>query len=109
LFVSENGEEARSEAVAVAGFASDQFRVSLWPNPSKSTLNLEVNLPGAVLSPVEVTVTDLTGKVCAKEVFIAGGAASVIRPAFAKQLNAGVYLVYVRTEQGAEVLRWVKQ
>lgn len=76
---------------------------SLQPNPSQSTTTLLYNLPNA--SAVNITVTDLMGRT------VQTVANNAIQAAGEHQLsltslNAGTYLVQIRTNEGIAVLKW---
>ena len=76
-------------------------RTRLWPNPAQSELRIE-NLSGRPIG--EIRLTDLTGRLLLRQQAESGSCTLPVAG-----LPQGLYLLHIRGEQGAQVLKFVKE
>lgn len=98
--------EEKDHLVAVCG-ARDPFEMSIYPNPAEDLLN--VNFSMVSTSSVEFQVTDSQGKIRAitdfEDEFTKGGHTIDLDISF---LQAGHYILILRTGYGQEIIQFLK-
>ncbi len=96
---------ASREEVTVAQAASASFQdVNLFPNPTRSIVNL--GFEAAVASQGEVTVVDLTGRILVKQSLDITAGRNQIQLSVS-DLAAGSYLLFLRNGEGQVSKRFV--
>ena len=81
--------------------------IALWPNPvTAGTLHLEITRP---IPDVEITVTDVVGATLFSERLTTGGTSPFVKDVDVSFLPAGLYLVSLRCEGYAGVVKFVRR
>lgn len=98
-----NAYQAVVEALGVVGINENTFdRASVWPNPTSSELNIQVDQRGGA---ARLTVTDITGRVVYTDTYTSAGVISLSTAQWSK----GVYCIQIEQEENVSIARVVKQ
>ncbi len=102
-----NSVSTVAEVTAVGNMSASKLFAAVVPNPSQS--NAELQFYAVDGNAVNVTVTDIAGRVVwQKEAAGTIGIQTLILPA--ERLNAGVYMVHITTSTNSyETMKWIKQ
>lgn len=95
-----------SACEAIAEHTPDGL-IALWPNPvTAGILHLEITLP---VPAVEITVTDVVGAILYTERLSTSGIAPFVKDVEVSFLPAGLYLVSLKCEGYAGVVKFVRR
>lgn len=107
-FIDQDGGSSLSETRLVEGSGFVGFEARISPNPSENALQLQISHTHAEPIEMDITLSDLSGRVLARESGVVQGTSQVTL--FQSQhFPAGVYQVAVELDGQRNVLRWVKR